>query len=121
MVKFQKFYVTNGTQKARVFYSLDNRTGGRKCVTLYAKDHGALGEILSDAYRNDTDTATDHFDKGRAIFFEEHPDYPAARARAERNERENEAHRKAKVAAAIAAASDAALDDFNYVGSRHHY
>ena len=86
-VKFNKFNVTNGTVKARVFYSLDNRADGRKCVTLYAKDYGhALGRILGDAYKNDTDILTDYFDQGRAVLFENHPLYAAARARAEANQ-----------------------------------
>lgn len=82
--KFQRHYVTNGTLKARVWYSLDNRTDGRRCVTLYAKDYsGALGQILADEYKNDTDLCTDLFDKGRAVLFADHPLYAAARARAE--------------------------------------
>ena len=85
MVKFNKFNVTNGTAKARVHYSVDNRTDGRKCVTIYAKDYtdglGAFPE-LRDAYKNDTDMMTDYFDKGRVVLFEDHPLYAAARARA---------------------------------------
>jgi hypothetical protein len=92
MIKFQKFYVTNGQQKARVWYSLDNRFDGRKCVTLYAKDYsGALGAIFGDEYKNDTDTMTDYFEKGRAVIFEGHPHYAAARARAEANTAERTA------------------------------
>ncbi len=84
MIKFNRFFVTDGSIKARVFYSLDNRCDGRKCVTLYAKDYsGNLGQILSEAYKNDTDLMTDYFDKGRAVLFEGHPLYAAARARAE--------------------------------------
>ncbi len=83
-VKFQKHYVTNGTTKARAWYSLDNRADGRKCVTIYAKDYtGALGVVLADSYKNETDSMTDYFDKGRARLFEGHPLYAAARARAE--------------------------------------
>lgn len=84
MTKFNKHHVTNGTVRARVFYSLDNRTDGRKCVTLYAKDYtGALGTVLADSYTNDTDSQTDYFDTGKAVLFEDHPLYAAARARAE--------------------------------------
>lgn len=87
MIKFNKFNVTNGTDKARVFYSLDNRTDGRKCVTLYAKDYGhKLAEVLgSDHYKNDTDLQSDYFDKGRVVLFEDNPLYSAARSRAELN------------------------------------
>jgi hypothetical protein len=84
-VKFNKFHVTNGTVKARVHYSLDNRADGRPCVTIYARDYGhALGQVIEDGhYQNDTDTQTDYFDKGRVVLFEAHALYAAARARAE--------------------------------------
>lgn len=84
MIKFNRYNVTNGTTKARIRYSLDNRADGRKCVTMYAKDYSdALGVVLADEYRNETDSQTDYFDKGKAVLFEGHPLYAAARARAE--------------------------------------
>ena len=84
MTKFNRHHVTNGTTKARVFYSLDNRVDGRKCVTLYAKDYtDALRVVLGEAYRNDTDIQSDYFETGRAVLFEGHPLYAAARVRAE--------------------------------------
>lgn len=84
MIKFNKFAVTNGTTKARVWYSLDNRTDGRKCVTIYAKDYSnALGVLFAADYKNETDSMTDYFEKGRAVLFEDSPHYAAARARAE--------------------------------------
>lgn len=84
MTKFNKHHVTNGTVKARVWYSLDNRVDGRRCVTLYAKDYtDTLRTIFSDNYKNDTDLQTDYFDKGRVVLFEDHPLYAAARIRAE--------------------------------------
>ncbi len=84
-IKFNKFHVAVNGQKARVWYSLDNRTDGRQCVTLYARDYtGMLGKILVE-YMNDTDISTDYFDKGRAVLFSDHPFYAAARARAEAN------------------------------------
>jgi len=84
MIKFNRYYVTNGTTKARVSYSLDNHVNGLRCVTLYAKDYSdALGVIFRDIYVNETDFQTDYFDKGRVRMFEDHPCYAAARARAE--------------------------------------
>lgn len=85
MIKFNKFNVTNGTAKARVHYSLDNRVDGRKCVTIYAKDYSNdLDQIFSgDEYKNDSDLMTDYFDKGRVVLFENHPIYAQARARVE--------------------------------------
>ena len=85
VVKFNKFNVSRGLVKARVFYSVDNRTDFKKCVTLYAKDYGhALREIFGDAYQNNTDIETDYFEQGRAVLFDSHPLYAAARARAEK-------------------------------------
>ncbi len=83
-IKFNKYHVTNGETKARVFYTLDNRGDGRKVVTLYAKDYDrALGKIFATEYVNDTDSMTDYFDQGRVRLFEDHPLYAAARQRAE--------------------------------------
>ena len=85
-MKFMKHYVTDGTIKARVWYSLDNRMDGRKCVTIYAKDYGhELGALLPDTYENNTDLMTDYFDKGTVRLFENHPLYKDARKRAEMN------------------------------------
>lgn len=85
MIKFNRHHVTDGSVKARVYYSLDNRIDGRKAVTIYDKDYGrALGQIFSGPeYRNDTDMTTDYFEKGRVVLFDDHPMYAAARARAE--------------------------------------
>ena len=88
MVKFNKYHVIDKAtgKKARVFYSLDNRIDGRKCVTLYAKDYErTLADILSGAYHNDTDIQSDYFDKGKAVLFEDHPMYALARHTAEAN------------------------------------
>lgn len=83
-IKFNKFHVTNGTEKASVRYSLDNRIDGRKCVTLYAKKCGSsLNRILSSEFVDNTDILTDYFETGKAVLFENHPLYGAARMRAE--------------------------------------
>lgn len=83
MVKFNKYYVTNGTHKARVYYSVDNRTDGRECVTIYAKDYcNSLHLIISDGYINNSDSVTDYFERGRVVLFSDHPLYSAARDRA---------------------------------------
>lgn len=86
MIRFNKHHVTNGTVKARVHYSIDNRADRRSCVTLYAKDFDSgdmLGAMFGDAYKNDTDTMSDYFDKGKVVLFEDHPLYAAARLRVE--------------------------------------
>lgn len=86
MLKFQKFAVvdTETKAKARVFYSLDNRIDGRKCVTMYAKDYGhALGQLFADDYVNNSDLMTDYFEKGKVVLFEDHALYATARAAVE--------------------------------------
>jgi hypothetical protein len=81
VIKFNKFNVTNGTDKAKVHYSLDNRSDGRACVTIYAKDYDrALGRVFDGEYTNNTDTMTDYFEKGRVVLFADHALYAAARA-----------------------------------------
>ena len=84
MIKFNKHNVTNGIDKAKITYSLDNRTDGQNCVTLYAKDYDrSLGRIFDDEYTNNSDSMTDYFEKGRVVLFEDHPLYAAARSQAE--------------------------------------
>ena len=84
-IKFNKYNVTNSTDKARCRYSLDNRADGRKCVAIHAKDYDrTLGKIFTGGeYQNDTDSMTDYFDQGRVVLFENHPLYAKARIRAE--------------------------------------
>ena len=96
-IKFNIHNVTNGTNTARVWYSLDNRVDGRKCVTIYAKDYDReLGKVFPSNYKNDTDTQTDYFDKGQVTLFEGHELYAVARARAEANDLRNKARMEAK-------------------------
>lgn len=102
MVKFLQHKVTDGTNTARVWYSLNNHVSGRNVVTIYAKDYARdLGKIeaLSGAYKNDTDYGTDYFDKGLVRLFEDHPLYAAAKARAELNIAKSEARYAARRAA----------------------
>lgn len=84
-IKFNKYHVTNGQVKARVFYSIGARTDGRKAVTIYARDYSrSLGKIFGSIYQNDTDSQTDYFDEGHVTLFEDHPLYEAAKERAEK-------------------------------------
>lgn len=83
-IRFNRYFVTDGTTRARIYYSLDNRVDRRLCVTLYEKGYDRnLGKIFGDLYRNDTDSQTDYFDEGRVNLFEDHPLYQVARNRAE--------------------------------------
>lgn len=86
-IKFNRYNVTNGAAKARVHYGIDNRTDGRKCVTIYSKDYtNALASVFAGSpcdYENATDISTDYFEKGRVRLFETSPLYAAARAAAE--------------------------------------
>jgi len=82
MIKFNKFNVTNGTVKARVWYSFDNRIDQRKCVTIYAKDYTReLGKIFASEYTNNSDSMSDYFETGKVVLFEDHPLYQQARAK----------------------------------------
>ncbi len=87
MIKFMKYYVTDGSVKARVHYHTGTRIrDGRRYIVLFAKsfdDGRRLGEILPDVYENDTDIQTDYFDEGKAYLFEDHHLYQAAKQRAE--------------------------------------
>lgn len=84
MIKFNKYHVTNGSIKAKIYYSVDNRMDGRKCVTLYAKDYGReLESLFYGEYVNNSDSMTDYFEKGRVTLFEDNPLYSSARSRAE--------------------------------------
>lgn len=83
-IKFNKYHVTDGKVKVRVFYRVNNRIDGRKCITLYAKDYGrGLGRIFIDEYKNDTDMREDYFDNGKVVLFEDHPLYDQALKRAQ--------------------------------------
>jgi hypothetical protein len=85
-IKFNKYNVTNGTVKVRVFYSIDRRCDGRKCVSVNAKDYGReLNALFPGIVKNDSDSMTDYFEKDTVNLFEDHPLYAEARARVESN------------------------------------
>jgi len=85
MIKFQQYYVTNGTDKVKISYSLDNRVDGRKCVTIYSQEYAqnTFRNIFGEIAKNDSDSMTDYFEKSRANIFEDHPQYKVAREKAE--------------------------------------
>lgn len=87
MIKFNKYHVTNGLIKARVWYCIGNRVDNRKAVTLYAKNyHDKLSCIFSENdVINKSDYVTDYFEKDRVVLFEDHPLYLKALERAELN------------------------------------
>ena len=84
-IKFNQYYVTNGTAKSRVHYSIDGRIDGRKCVTIYARDYDrkSFRDIFGDIAKNDSDSMTDYFETSRATFFEDHPMYKLVLEKAE--------------------------------------
>ncbi len=83
-VKFNQYFVTDGVNKARVSYNVDNRTDGRPVVTLYARDYinGLCRIFGEDVYEDNTDSMVDHFEKGTVRLFAGHPLYTIARERA---------------------------------------
>lgn len=83
MIKFNKYNVVNTEtkEKARVHYSHGVLVDGRECVTLYHKDYSnALKKVFAGygEYKNDTDTITDYFEKGRVRIFTDNPLYKSA-------------------------------------------
>ena len=88
MIKFMKYYVTNGAIKARVFYSISSRTDGREDVTIYAKDYTRiLGKIFGSDYKDETDSMSDYYDEGSVTLFKDHPLYAGALERALSNQK----------------------------------
>lgn len=86
VVKFNLYNVTHIVTKAkcRVYYSLDNRADGRKCITLFSKCIlESLKPIFGDIVQNNTDSMSDYFEKDRVTIFEDHPCYPRWRAQVE--------------------------------------
>ena len=82
MVRFMKYYVTDGKHKAKVHYSDSRLIDGRTCVTLYAKEYtNDLHKIFDGGYENRTDTMTDYFEKGRVRIFPDNKHYAAALSR----------------------------------------
>ena len=81
MIKLNKHNVTNGTIKARVWYSV-SEFRGRNCVTLSEKDYGRNLHKLFDLVENNTDSMTDYFESSRVRIFEGDALYAAALARA---------------------------------------
>lgn len=80
-IKFKKHYVTNGTEKARVWYSAGILNNGKAAVTLYAKsyeDGDKLQNILPETYEDNSDVCSDYMEKGRARIYEGSPLYAAA-------------------------------------------
>ena len=108
MIKFNQFNVQDTVSglKCKVWYSIDGRYDGRKCVTLYARDYDRnLGVMFADigGYKNDTDSMSDYFDKGSVTVYEDSPLYAQAIARAKLNDAKYDAKRairEAKYAAA---------------------
>lgn len=83
-IKFNMHNVTDGTHKARVFYSAYVlQSGGVNVVVLYARDYNggdALRAMFADLYKNETDLQSDYFDKGSVRIPEGHALYAAALA-----------------------------------------
>ena len=83
-IKFNKHNVTNGTNKARVRYSLDNHISGKNCITIYAKDYNReLQKLFPQDSQNDSDMRSDYCETTRVRIFEGHPLYAVARAKVE--------------------------------------
>jgi hypothetical protein len=80
MILFRKHYIQDSEtkKKCRVYYSLDHRIDGKKCITLYAKSYRDEMDGIID-FNNDSNYMTDYFEKDSAVLFEDHPQYQEAR------------------------------------------
>lgn len=83
MIKFNKHNVTNGTSKARVFYSLDNRADGRKVVTIYGKTCLERLKPIFVETENNSDSMTDYIESDCVKIFENNPLYVDLRKKVE--------------------------------------
>lgn len=93
-IRFMKHYVTDGVNKARVFYSNGSLIDGSRPVTLYGRDYDRkLGLIFGADYVNSSDLMTDYFDQGHVRIPVGHPLYPAAAARCQQNDADNSLRR----------------------------
>lgn len=62
-LQFNKYYVTDGINKARVSYSPHiMRSNNKKCITLYEKGYDKSFTDVFDSFEDDTDIMTDYFD-----------------------------------------------------------
>ena len=83
MIKLNKYNVTNGTIKARVWYTAHIHVStGRNCVTIAEKDYARNLHKIFSTVENHTDSMTDYFDNSRVRIFEGDALYEAALARA---------------------------------------
>lgn len=94
MIRFNMHNITKEDIKVKVRYCLDCHVNSKPCVAIYAKEYGNnLDEIFEEAINN-TDYMTDLFEKSRVYLFEDHPEYKAARAIAEKVEAKRLAKQK---------------------------
>ena len=85
MIKLNKHNVTNGTIKARVWYSMNQNLAGARVAQIMPKsfDDGALlALIFPENYRNATDAQQDCYHMGAVKFTSGHPLFEAIKSRA---------------------------------------
>lgn len=99
-IKFQKFYVTDGSTKVSVSYSSGEFYGEKRAdgtrpllkgVSLYAKDYGRDLQKLFPTAQNDSDSSTDYFEKSRVRILPGDSLYAAAKARCDEWDAKREA------------------------------
>ena len=84
MIKFNLYNVTNGTEKAKIHYTIGGLVGDNTTITLYAREYGNdLHKIFANVINN-TDSMADYFEKGKVRIPITSEYYAAARAAAER-------------------------------------
>jgi len=75
-LQFNKYFVTDGTYKARVHYSPHiMRSNNKKCITLYEKGYEEDFTKVFDTFEDDTDITTDYFDTRKVRITEDMPEF----------------------------------------------
>lgn len=71
-IKFNKYNITDGTNKARVHYSrnVSAKDLSTKVIAIYAKDYGNQLTTLFNNVRNDTDLMTDYIETDKVTTYE---------------------------------------------------
>lgn len=87
-IKFNKYCVSNGVTKAKVWYSTYKNKEGRSVVCLIEKECSRnILDVFPDLAKNESDCRIDYFEDSTVRFLEGSQYYDAALEQAKRNGR----------------------------------
>ncbi len=97
-IQLKRYYVTDGTIKARVRYDFTTLTNGRECVSINSKDYSDnLGKVFNfNGYENNSDGMVDYFERGHVRIYRDNPLFAAAMRMVEATEKAREIRHKAR-------------------------